>query len=139
VPKRLLAALAVLTLLAGFVAACGGDDDDSASGGGNIAEFCKNGHSDDPMDVSAESLRADADKADRLAPDEVKDQVSLISDGYRKVADDGGDINAVAALFDDPDIKAASEKITAFCESKGYPQDGSSGDGTGDGGTDEGS
>jgi hypothetical protein len=80
--KRLLAALAVVTLLTGFVAACGGDDDNKDDGGAIAADASGDaGGADAADDTAADDSGGDAkatfcaDFGDRSGGDTPVDQV----------------------------------------------------------------
>jgi hypothetical protein len=146
--KRLLAALAVLTLLTGFVAACGGDDDDSSSSQADssgddtaapdssesvdpaMATVCSDtGQADDGV-ITPDEAGQGAEQLEAVTdpPPEIADAITGAAQYFRQLQEAGEDVQA--------EDLAGSEHLTAIGE---WCSANMSDDGTGGGGADEGS
>ena len=130
--KRILSAAAAAALGLSMFTACGGDDGDSASGG----DYCddlktakKNLDSIEGGDLS--TLEETADQIHKLrdeAPDEIKDDWEVLSDGFDKIIEafekaglDEDDIANLQSgqLPDDVDMEALQQAMTEIQELSG--------------------
>ncbi len=83
-----------------LVGACGGDDD---SGSTELSAYCE--LSAELQEIEGTPTDAQLAEIERLAPEEIADDVAVLADAVRE---------GTGALFGTPEVQAAEERITEF-------------------------